>query len=77
MMKGKDLEGSQMRIGGEDGTRDPHPSQRKTRTTSRMINSLTCSRESWPTPWDNERESQRNALPCLEMKNPKIYVCGY
>jgi len=34
MIKGNDLEGSQMRIGKEDGTRDPHSSQKKMTTTS-------------------------------------------
>jgi len=77
MMKGKDLEGSQMSVGKEDRTRDPHPSQKKKTTTSRTMNSLTCSLESWPTPWDNEPESQWNPLPCLVMRNTKIYVRGY
>jgi len=77
MMKGKDLEGSRMSVGKEDGTRDPHSSQKKKTTTSRTMNSLTCSLESWPTSWDNGHESQRNPLPCLEMRNTKIYICGY
>jgi len=61
------------------GRRDecfPHPSQKKTTTMRRMMNSSTCSLESWPTPWDNERESQRNPLPCSEMRNSKISACG-
>jgi len=76
MMMGKDLEGSQMRIEKEDGTRDEHPSPKKTTATSRMINSLACSLGSWPTPWDNEQESQRNPLPCLCTRNTKISACG-
>ena len=76
IMTRKDLEGSQMRIGEENGTRDQHPSQKKTTMTRKTV-SLTCSHGSWPMPWDNARESQRNPLPCFESKNTKIYVCGY
>jgi len=45
MMSEKDLAGSQMRVGKEDGTRDPHPSQKKMTMTSRTMNSLICSLE--------------------------------
>jgi len=46
MMREKDLEGSQIRVGKEDGTRDPHPSQKKKTTmTPKTMNSLTCSHE--------------------------------
>ena len=76
MMKEKALEGSQMRVGKEDGTRDQHPSQKKTTMTPKMTNSLTCSRGSWPTPWDNEEESRRNPLPCLGARNTKISACS-
>jgi len=72
----EDLEGTQMRIEKEDGTRDPHPSQKKTTTRSRTMNSLTWFLESWPTPWDNEQESQRNPLACLGTRNTKISACG-
>jgi len=60
---------------GRRGER-PAPSQKKTTMTSKTMNSLTCSLESWPTPWDNGRESQRNLLPYLETKNTKISACG-
>jgi len=73
----KDLAGSQMRVGEEDGVRDLHSSQKKMTMTPRMTNSSTSSHGSWPTPWDNRRDSQRNTLPCLETRNIKIYVCGY
>jgi len=76
MMMERDLEGNQMREGREDGTRDPHPSQKKMTMTPKTTNSLTCSHGSWPTPWDNKQESQRNHLPCFEMRNTKIYACG-
>jgi len=81
MMREKDLEGSQMRVGKEDGTRDPHPSQKKTTMKPKTMNSLTCSHGSGPMPWDNERESQRNPLPCFETKTPRytyvaINMCG-
>ena len=46
MMKGKDLDGSQISVGKGDGMRDPHPSQKKKTSTSRKMNSLTCSLES-------------------------------
>ena len=54
MMREKDLDGSQMRVGKEDGTRDPHPSQKKTTMKPKTMNSLTCSHGSGPMPWDNE-----------------------
>jgi len=76
MIKEQGLEGSQMRIEKEDGTRDPHPGQKKMTTMSRTMNSLTCSLESWPTPWDNQQGCQRNPLPCLGMRNTKISACG-
>jgi len=77
MVRDKDLEGIQMRVGKEDGTRDPHPSEKKMTMSPKTKNSLTCSHWSWPTPWENEQESQRNPLPCLETRNTKIYVGGY
>ena len=52
IMREKDLEGNQMRVGKEDGTRDPHPSQKKISMTLRTMHNLTCSHGSWPTPWD-------------------------
>jgi len=54
MMREKDLEGSQMRIREEDGTRDAHTSQKKKGRRRRMTNSLICFLASWPTPWDKE-----------------------
>jgi len=39
MVMEKDLEGSQMKDGREDGTRDPHPSQKKTTMTPKTTNS--------------------------------------
>jgi len=75
--KGEDLEGNQMKVGKEDGTRDPHPSLNKTSMTPGTTNNLTYSHRTWPTPWDNEQDSQRNPLLCLEMRNTKIYSCGY
>jgi len=72
MMMEKELEGSLMRVGEEDGTRDPHPSQKKMTRTPRTTNSSTCSHGSWPMAWDNERESGRNPLPCLGTRNTKI-----
>jgi len=45
MMREKALAGSQMRVGKEDGTRDPHPSQKEMTMTLRMMNSLICSLE--------------------------------
>jgi len=77
MMIKRDLEENWMREGKEDGTRDLHPSQKKTTMTPNTTNSLTYSHGSWATPWDNGRESQRNPLPCFEMRNIKIYLCGY
>jgi len=77
ILREKDMEGSQMKVGKENGVRDPHPSLNKTTMTPRTTNNLTCSHESWQTPWDNEQESQRNPLPCLEKRNRKIYACGY
>jgi len=71
MMKGKDLGESQMRAGKADEIRDLHTSQGTT-MMPRTTNSLTCILESWPMPWDNVRESQRNPLPCSEMRNTKI-----
>ena len=76
MMMEKGLVGSQMREGKEDGTRDPHPSQRKTAKTPKTTNNLTSSHGSWPTLWDNGHESKRNPLPCFEMRNTKISACG-
>jgi len=76
MMREKDLDGSQMREGKEACTRDPHPSQKKMSMTSKTMNSLTGSHGSWPTPWDTERESPQNPLPCLETKNTQISACG-
>jgi len=35
MMKGKDLEGREISVGKEDGTRDQHSSKKKKTTTSR------------------------------------------
>jgi len=69
MMREKDLEGSQMRVEKEDGTREPQPSQKKTTMTPKTTNSLTCSHWSWPTPWDNEQESRRN--PSAMFRNKK------
>jgi len=40
IMREKDLVGSQMRVGKEDGTRDQHPSQKKMTMTSRTMNAL-------------------------------------
>ena len=77
MMREKDREGSQMRVGKEDGMRDPHPRLNKTTMTPRTTNSLTCSHRSWPMPWDNGQESGRNPEPSLETRNTKIYVCDY
>ena len=76
MMTERDLVGNQMRVGKEDGTRDPHPSQRKIVMTPKTTHSSTCSHASWPMPWDNGRESQRNPLPCLGTRNTKISACG-
>jgi len=76
MMMEKDLEESQTRVGKEDGTRDRHPSQNKTTMVPRTMNSLGCSLESGPTPYDNEPESQWNLLPCSKMRNTKISTCG-
>jgi len=76
MMREKGLEENQTRAGKEDGTRDPYSSQKETTMTPKTTNSLTCSDRSWPTPWDNERESQRNPLPCLGTRNTKISACG-
>jgi len=76
MMREKGLEENQTRAGKEDGTRDPHPSQQERTMTLKTTNSLTCSHGSWPTPWDNERESQRNPRPCLGTRNTKISACG-
>jgi len=76
MMRGKDLEESQKSVGKEDGTRDPHPSHKKQITTSRTMNTLTCSLESCATSWDNGHKSPRNLLPCLQMRNTKISACG-
>jgi len=77
MMMKKDLDESQMRVGKEDRTRDPPPSQKKTTMTSRTMNSLTCSHEQWPTRCDNKRESRQNTLQSLETRNTRMYVCGY
>jgi len=43
MMREKDLAGSQMRVGKEDGMRDPHRSQKKKTMSPKTTNSLTCS----------------------------------
>jgi len=64
MMMEKDLVGRQMRAGKEDGTREPHPSLKKMTMTPKMTNSSNCFHGSWPNPWENEQESQRNPLPC-------------
>jgi len=77
MIREKDLEEGQMRVGKEDGTRDRHPSQKKRTIKPKTTTSLMCSHGSWPTPWDNEQESQLNPLPCLETRNTKIYAWGY
>ena len=77
MMREKDLEGSQMRVGKEERTRDPHPSQKRMTIMPKRRNSLSCSHGSWPMPWDNGQESQRNPRPCSEMRTTKIYVCSY
>jgi len=45
MMREKDLAGSKMRVGKNDWTRDPHPSQKKMTMTLRTMNSLICSLE--------------------------------
>jgi len=42
-MREKDLEGGQMRVGKEDGTRDRHPSEKKNSMTLKTTNSLICS----------------------------------
>jgi len=76
MIREQDLAGEQMRAGMEDGRRDPHPSERRN-MTPRRTNSLTCCLESWPTPWDNVQESQRNPRPYSERRNTKIYAGGY
>jgi len=76
MMREKDLEGSQMRVGKEEGTRDPHPSQKRMTIMPKTRNSLPCSHGSWPMHWDNGQESQRKPRPCLETRNTKIYVCS-
>jgi len=72
----KGLVGNQTREEKEDGTRDPHQSQKKTTMTPKTTNSLTSSHGSWLTLWDNERESRRNPLPCLGTRNTKISSCG-
>ena len=77
MMREKDLEGTQMRVGKEDGTRDPHPSLNQTTMTLKTMNNLTFSHGSWATPWDNGRVSKGNLQPCLQTRNTKIHVCGY
>jgi len=62
MMREKDLDGSQMKAGREDGMRDRPPSQKKMPMTPKTMNSLTCSHGSWPTPWTtNESPS---GTPC-------------
>jgi len=66
LMREKDLDESQMRVGKEDGTRDPHPNQKKKTMRPKKRNCLTYSHGSGPTHWDNDQESQRNPLPCLE-----------
>jgi len=76
MMTEKDLEGNQMRVGKEDRTSDPHPSQKRMTMTPKTMNTSTCSHRSWPTPWDNERESQRNPRPYLGTRSTKISTCG-
>jgi len=76
MMMEKDLVESQISEGKEDGTRDPHPSLKKMTMMPKMTNSSNCSDGSWPSPWENGQESQRNPLPCLETKNTKISACG-
>jgi len=43
LMREKDLEESQMRVGKEDGTRDPHPNQKKKTMRPKKTNCLTCS----------------------------------
>ena len=43
MMRQKDLEGSQMRVGKEHRTRDPHPSLNQTTITLKKTNKLACS----------------------------------
>jgi len=43
MMTRKNLEGSQMRIGEEDGTREPYPSQKKMTRAPKTMNRLTGS----------------------------------
>jgi len=75
MMKEKDLEGSQMRAGEEDGTRDWRPSKKMTMML-RTRNSSTCFPESWPKPWDDKRVFRQNLLPCSNRKNTKIYSCS-
>ena len=45
MMMEKDLEVGRMRGGMDHGTRDAHRSQKKTTTTSKTMNSSTCSLE--------------------------------
>jgi len=72
----KDLAGNQMRIGKEDGKRDPHPSQKKLTMTPKTTNSSTCVDGSWPMPWDNGQGSQRNPLLCLGTRSSKIYAWG-
>jgi len=76
MTKEKDLGGSQMTAGKGDRTRDPHPSH-KMMMTQRTTNSSTSCPKRCLRPWDDERDSQRNPLPCSERKNTKIYKCGY
>jgi len=76
MMREQDLGRSQMKAAKEDGTRDPRPTQKITITPGTTNSSTSCP-ESWPTPWDVERESQQNPLPCSKTQNTNIYTCGY
>ena len=62
MMKEKDVEESQMRVGKEDGMRDPQPTVKKTTMTPRMMNSSTCSLESWPMPSTTNKSP--SGTPC-------------
>ena len=75
MTKGKGLDERQTRVRKEDGTRDPQLSQKLTLMRETTNSSPPC-HELWPAPWDEEQETQRNLLPCLETRNMKTYASG-
>jgi len=76
MINGKGLGGRKERVRKEDEVRDQHLGHKPTMRQG-MTNSLQSYHESWPTPWDNGQEYQRNPLPYLRMRSTKILAYAY